>query len=277
MIQNSCTPTHEPPAAAVPSKSIAIANYPDRRESDLSTSVVSNVSSLFDTVSMSDSASVASSIASDTEDHDHDHKFHPPRISSKTYMQQTTETIEEDPDEDSENGDIAADAKHPGVLVTAATMSPRPPPQTPPVLHLKTQNLGEDHPLEMRSHHKADSHNTLAAVNGKPIADKRPVSSHGPSAFSSASVTAATPASAKKEKGIFHFPKLHRSKSQATLPAEARSHSTHSLKDSIRNVFLPGSNNSTVSTPRTPPLESPSAIPTTPNVVTHKPVRENSQ
>lgn len=225
---------------------------------------------------MSDSASVASSIASDTEDHDYDHKFHPPRISSKTYMQQTTETIEEDPDEDSENGDITPDAKHPGVLVIAATMPPQPRPQTPPVLHLKTQNLGEDRPLEMRSHHKPDSRSALAVANGKATADKSPLSSNGPSPLSSVPVPSATPASAKKEKGIFHFPKLHRSKSQATLPPDARSHSTHSLRDSIRHVFLPGSNNSTVSTPRTPPLESPPAIPSTPHVVTHKPVRENS-
>lgn len=279
MIQNPSAPSHEPQPTAIPSKSIQIASNPEHKGSDLSTSVVSNVSSIFDTVSMSDSASVGSSISSDNEDHDYDHKFHPPRISSKTYMQQTTETIEEDPDEDSENGDISADARHPGVHVTAATMSPQVRPQTPPALHLKTQTLGEDEPLEMRSHHKPTNNSNLAVANGKATADKSPLSSGGHSALSATSAISATPASAKKEKGIFHFPKLHRSKSQATLPHEARNHSSHSLKDSIRNVLMlnsnhPNSNHSTISTPRTPPLGSPSSIPSTPQL--EKPVQQNS-
>src|SRR5277367_2331892 len=85
----------------------------DRSSPDLSNSVISNDSSIFDNIAMSD----VSSIPSDTEEHDADYKYPPPRISSKTYMQQTTETIEEDPEEDSENGD----SPRPSVQVTKST------------------------------------------------------------------------------------------------------------------------------------------------------------
>ena len=104
MIQSVKGPMRELPASSTTqTKSIPIINNSrarDRSGSDLSNSPFSNASSLFDHVHMSDTASLASSITSDNDDHDLDYRYHPPRVSSKTYVHQHTETIHEDPNED---------------------------------------------------------------------------------------------------------------------------------------------------------------------------------
>ena len=300
MIQSSPAPLRDPaptsatvppsrPAASVP---VAIkpghingAQHPrDRSGSDLSASLVSNDSSIFDTISMSDAASIASSGPSDTEDnlHEVDFKYHPPRVSSKTYMQQhaTHEIIEEDPDEDSENGDqVVANAIHPGVQVTLPSPTPTTP-ASPPVLHINTGNLGQrgeskdDSPIEMKRHKNKATHrsDTLDGVNGKNRSASKSPQSAAPA------VTPGTPkasdaqpplgesplTSAKKEKsGFFHLSKpiLNRSKSQALLQGDAK---LHHLKDSIIHVFST-SNNTAVKLNKTPPESKGQSTPGTPN------------
>ena len=242
------SPLRDLPAATTASIQIN-SNTSDRSGSDLSTSVISNDSSIFDNISMSD----VSSIPSDTEDHDVDYKHHPPRISSKTYMHQTTETIEEDPDEDSENGDQA----------TKSTVSSRP--TTSPSLHLNTQVQDDDKLVEMKLYRYEGN---LSVANGNISAENGIVNSPA-----SISVTPETPlTSAKREKSFFHLPKLNRSKSQVTLPAEAKS---HSLKDQIKNVFH-STNNSPVAVSRSAP-ESQSTSPTgTPHVDARQPSPQHS-
>ena len=233
----------------------------DQSGSDLSTSVVSNDSSIFDSITMSD----ASSIPSDTEDNEVDHKYPPPRISSKTYMQQTTETIEEDPDEDSENGNqIVGDSTRPTAQVTKATHSSRPttPPRRPPNMQIND----DDKPIEIKPYRYVGN---LAVANGHIGTEKSSESGNVTPAASS-SVTPTTPlTSAKREKSFFHLPKLNRSKSQVTLPAEAKS---HSLKDQIKNVFH-SANNSTVTTP---PDSQPTSVPGTPHVEIQQPSPQQS-
>lgn len=276
-----------PPSGSAPLaiKPVHINGRPrDRSGSDLSASVVSNDSSIFDTISMFEAASVASSVPSDSEDnhHDADFKYHPPRISSKTYMQQqatTTETIEEDPEEDSESGDpVVANAVHPGVQVTGP--SPRPPtPKTPPALRLHTENIHqnaenkEDSPMEMKHHKHKSAHkgDTVSVGNGKNhSASKTPQSTTSAVAPSTpkASDVQTSPGgaplnAAKKEKsGFFHLPKLNRSKSQSTMQGDAK---LHHLKDSIIHVFS-SANNSVVrinKTPSPPESKGPS-VPSTP-------------
>jgi len=286
------------PATALPSRPFAsvpvaikggninAAQHPrDRSGSDLSASLVSNDSSIFDTISMSDVASIASSVPSDSEDnlHEVDFKYHPPRISSKTYMQQhpTPEIIEEDPDEDSENGDrVVANAIHPGVQVTHP--SPRSPaPASPPALHINTSNLGpngeikEDSPIEMKHHkHKATRRNdTIDEVNGKNASASKSsqsatsaVTPGTPKASDAQPPPGGTPlTSAKKEKsGFFHLSKpiLNRSKSQTLMQGDAK---LHHLKDSIINVFS-SANNSAVKSNKTPPESKGPSTPGTPNL-----------
>lgn len=267
----------------------------DRSGSDLSASLVSNDSSIFDTISMSDVASIASSVPSDTEDnlHEADFKYHPPRISSKTYMQQhpTPEIIQEDPDEDSENGDqVLANAIHPGVQVTHP--SPRSTaPAFPPPLHITTSNLGrngeikDDSPIEMKHHkHKLTrTSDTVDAVNGKNTSASKSSQS------ATSAVTPGTPkasdtqpppgdtplTSAKKEKsGFFHRskPMLNRPKSQTLLQGDAK---IHHLKDSIINVFS-SANNSAVKSNKTPPESKGPSTPGTPNLLSTAPSRKSS-
>ena len=248
-----------------PSKSIQInSKTRDRSGSDLSTSVVSNNSSIFDNIAMSD----ASSIPSDTEDHDGDYKYPPPRISSKIYMQQTTETIEEDPDEDSENGDSpVGGSPHAAVQFTKATGSSRP--TAPLCVHPNTQIQDDDKPIEMKPYRYEGN---LAVANGNISAEKSSESGNVTPAVST-SVTPATPlTSAKREKSFFHLPKLNRSKSQVTLPAEAKS---HSLKDQIKNVFH-STNNSTAAVSRTPVDSQPTSVPGTPHVDSQQPSPQQS-
>ena len=245
MIQSPNTqPLRDLPAPSDPTKSISInSKTRDRSGSDLSTSVVSNDSSIFDNV-MSD----VSSIPSDTEEHDIDYKYHPPRISSKTYMQQTTETIKEDPEEDSENGDqIVADATHPGVQITIASR-----PITPPSPRLNRQLSHDDQPVEMRYH---NTPRPLRVANGNIGAT--PEISNATKTISTSTATPLT--SAKKEKSFFHLPILQRSKSQAALPGEAKL----SLKESIKNVFH-SANNSSLAISKTPPDSRPTSTPGTP-------------
>jgi hypothetical protein len=210
----------------------------------------------------------ASSIPSDTEDHDTEYKYHPPRISSKTYMVQTTETIEEDPDEDSENGDQVADAGHPGVQITKAT-PPSSGSITPPRPPLTKQLSYEDQPIEIKHH---QTRNGSSVANGNITAS--PERSNAISAISTSTpVTTATPVtSAKREKSFFHLPKLNRSQSHSTLPAEAKS---HSFKDSIKHVFS-GGNGSSVGISKTPPDTRPPSAPGTPLFTADVPSSEPS-
>ena len=231
----------------------------DLSSSDLSTSVISNDSSIFDNIAMSD----ISSIPSDTEDHDADYKYAPPRISSKTYMQQTTETIEEDPEEDSENGYQVGDSTRPVTQVPKST----DPPTTLPSLNTQIQD--DDKPIEMKPYRYEGN---LAVTNGNIAAEKSSEIGNVTSAVST-SVAPGTPLnSTKREKSFFHLPKLNRSKSQVALPAEAKS---HSLKDQIKNVFH-GTNNSTVAVSRTPPESQPTSAPATPHVDTKLPSPHHS-
>lgn len=257
MIQHPRTQVQEFSTSTSPSAPISInTKIRERGGSELSASVVSNDSSIFDSVPMSDTASVASSIPSDSEDHDVEHKYPPPRISSKTYMHQHTETIEEDPEEDSEGSDhVSTDATHPAVHITKATDASR---LSPPSLRIDTDNLREEQ-LEIRFRPgnlaKGD---TLPVANGCNSAI--PVGASNAMVTSTPRLTVATPAnSAKKEKGFFHFPKIHRSKSSATLPDEAK---TNPLKQSLKNVF--SSNNSAASLSRTPPFTPPESGPSSP-------------
>lgn len=182
----------------------------------------------------SETASLASSIASDSDDIDPNnidsqHKYHPPRISSKTYMhQQTTETIEEDPDEDSENGDpqhVSPGPTHPGVQVTKATDTVRP--VTPPNLTLRTHNLNDERPLEMRHGSRPTPH------SAHPSKDRPDSARTSGTSSPNGSITASQPPSAKKEKGFLFFPKFHRSKSSDPLsPSRA-----NFIKDSVKAIF----------------------------------------
>ena len=225
-------------------------------------------------MAVSETASVASSIASDSaDDFDYsDHKIHPPRISSKTYMhQQTTETIEEDPDEDSENGDhqqqqqqeIIADATHPGVKVTMATDVGRP--CTPPTLKVNTQNLGDERPLEMR-HRRPTPSPTRNSF--------RPGSKDGSVANSpdGSAVSAQPPPSARKEKSFFHFPKIHRSKSSDPLsPGKPLS-----LKDSVKAIFSTNNSSTSINNMDKPKETKVSSAPGTPDISPLTPQRNNS-
>jgi tRNA A-37 threonylcarbamoyl transferase component Bud32 len=258
------------------SKSITISSK--NREpsgSDLSTSLTSTDSSIFDSSHMSETASITSSATSDNEDHDVDQKYHPPRIASKTFIsQQTTQTIKEDPEEDLEDGvQISAGPVHPGIHVTKASNTTSRP-ITPPTLCVNT-DLENERPVEMRPHHKGPSYIKLPLTNGKPSAEKSPSNPNEVSATSTTPVgTLLT--SAKKEKSFFHLPKLHRSKSQALLPADSKAHL--SLKTSIKNVFSHNdSANSTISVPPTPPSSQPSSEPGTPGLAAAKPEHQKSQ
>lgn len=221
-------------------KAIQVTKPPDSRGSDLSTSALSNDSSIFDNIAMSD----ASSIPSDTEDHEVDYKSAPPRISSKTYMQQTTETIKEDPEEDSENG---------GTTRPAARVADSSRPTRSPSVLLNAQ-IQEDEPIEMRLYRYEGN---VAVTNGN-IAAKKRGDAHSPV---SPSVTPSTPlTSAKREKSFFHLPKLNKSKSQVALPVEK----SQSFKDQIKNVFHGGNNS--IANPRPLPGSQPISGTGTPHV-----------
>jgi serine/threonine protein kinase len=292
-LTSSIAPTSAPSHSSTASLPVAIksvhvtgARTRDRNGSDLSSSLVSNDSSIFDNVSMSDAASIASSNPIDTEDANHhevDLKYHPPRISSKTYMQQQTmtETIEEDPNEDSENKDqVVGNTVHPAIKVTDSSpraATPSSPPSRP-TLHLTTENVNqngeskEESPVEMKygkqkSMQKSDVRNV---ANGKnDSAPKSPQSATPvPPATPKSSKTQPTPGgnpltSAKKEKsGFFHVPKLNRSKSQASMQPEAK---LHHLKDSIKHVFSSSANNSLIKLNNSPPDSKSPLIANTPD------------
>ena len=173
-------------------------------------------------------------------------------------QQASSETIEEDPDEDSENGEIPGDATHPGVHVSKPSpdrASPRPTTQLN--LRLNTENLDNDDQLvEMKYHLPASQQNSdkvpVAVANGtaKSSAANYPEGTHAtPSATSatSPSVPLGTPlASAKKEKSFFRLPKLHSSKSHTELYPESKA----SLKETFKHVFST-TNNSIDSVPKT--------------------------
>jgi hypothetical protein len=285
MIQSPKSPLRDFPTSTIPPKSIPVNNSKnrDRSDSDLSTSLVSNDSSIFDHMPTSDPSSSPLSLPSDSEENEVvDYKYHPPRISSKTYMQQTAETIEEDPDEDSENGEIAGDANHPGVHVSEPSpdrSSSRP--STPLNLRLNTENLNnDDQPVEIKHHFTASSQNkdklpVVANGSAKSSVTNSPESAHATPPATSAtspSVPLGTPlASAKKEKSFFRLPKLHRSKSQAELPAESKT----SLKDTIKHVFSTA-NNSVTSVSKTPPDSKSNSAPGTPQMTMAIPTSQPS-
>ena len=208
---------------------------------------------------MSETASISST--SDNEDHDVDQKHHPPRITSKTFIsQQTTQTIEEDPEEDSENeARVSAGPVHPGIHITKAEDTTSRP-ITPPTLRVNT-DLENERPVEMRPHHRGPAYMKPPLINGNLPTDKSSGTATGMSATSTTPM--GTPlTSAKKEKSFFHLPKLHRSKSQALLPADSKAHL--SLKTSIKSVFSHNNSaNSTISAPPTPPSNQLSSVPGT--------------
>ena len=187
-------------------------------------------------------------------------------------MQQSTETIEEDPDEDSENGEIPSDANHPGVHVSEPSpVRSSSRPSTPLNLRLHTENLNnDDQPVEIKHHFPASSQNkdklpVVANGSAKSSVTNSPESAHATPPTTSAtspSVPLGTPlTSAKKEKSFFRLPKLHRSKSQAELPGESKT----SLKDTIKHVFSTA-NNSVTSVSKTPPDSKPNSAPGTPQM-----------
>ena len=234
----------------------------DRHNSDLATSVGTNDSSIFDYMTVSDT----SSLPSDTEDsHDIDHKFssHPPRVSSKTYMHQTTETIEEDPDEDSENGcdcnNAQCDPSQPFVLITKATDSRS---NTPLNLRLDTVDLKAAKNDQSQA---SQSISVPSATSAKSSTSdpKSALSSKSPVSPVSGPAVPATPSSAiKKEKSFFSFPKLNRSKSSAILSPDQK---PSRIKDSIKNVFS-NNNHSTANIVKTPPGSQSNSAPGTPHV-----------
>jgi tRNA A-37 threonylcarbamoyl transferase component Bud32 len=221
-------------------------------ESDCANSVTSSHSSVFEPMSET------SSLASEPDD---DFVFHAPRISSKTYLQHT-ETIEEDPDEDLENR--AADLPV-GNVTPANERNSRP--VTPSSTELDGKDRNGDQPLEMRRKHvphKDLSHAALTPVSAKSIS---------PSSTTSASPQTANATPAKKDKKLFHMPKLNRSKSNAELEAGLPSPTlprAASFKKTIKNVFHSATNVTTLASQPQKPNKATSA-PGTPQIPTIKP------
>jgi serine/threonine protein kinase len=197
--------------------------------------------------------SETASVASDFDEYEVvEPKYNTPRVSSKTYMHQTTETIEEDPEEDSENGVfVMRPSKH----ALPPTSAPRPNTAS---LKLHTEDLSND----LRE---------CAAVG---TTHKRPVAGSTSSGDSSPSKSIASPPpSPKKEKGFFHFPRVARSKSNDVLPPP-KQHTTPSIKDTIKGVFSHNASSASISG-MTNSVKGTSA-PNTPDLVPSTPRRQDS-
>jgi tRNA A-37 threonylcarbamoyl transferase component Bud32 len=127
------------------------------------------------------------------------------------------------------------------------------------------QNLSADKPLEMRNRRHAPKKSETPVVNGSANASKSLGSANATSVISAATPPIATTSPstpAKKEKKLFHIPKLQRSKSSADLEGDAK---FTSLKNSIRNVFSTA-NNSSAPVSRSPPSSNPSSAPGSPHL-----------
>jgi tRNA A-37 threonylcarbamoyl transferase component Bud32 len=269
MIHTQHPPMKELPSPSDHAKALAIAA--SSYGSDLPSSLSSNISSVFDAASP---MSETSSLASDTDD---DHKTHPPRTSSKTYLQQT-ETIEEAPEEDWECVEVTGDNVHPAVRITKATDSDSRPvtPPTPPTLRIDIKNLNPDPPLEMRHKHIAqkDKHVPANGLNATPES-KSPndLKSISPSSTMSAPLRSSTGMETPtKKKSILSLPKLMRSKSNAELeggiPPPARTTSFKQSFKIVKNKLSPTSN---TTTPAQVARDRATSAPGTPKVITTRP------